>query len=198
MFDEKIIGKIVWTNFFLTICVLLLSVVMFSKLFIPEGTVAAAAPEGQPAAVHQAAQPTSDEKISNKYDNGMTLEKALKKGKPVAVLFYADWCGFCKRFSPTFAELAKDKDLKKKYTFAYVNSDAPESRALMQQYGVRGFPTLFLINPKTIDKAHVSNSLMFGEDAYNTMKEQFTKFIEEGSSAVTQPTPQPTEPAAHE
>ena len=32
----------------------------------------------------------------------------------VAVLFFADWCGFCKRFAPTFAELSKDRDLKKK------------------------------------------------------------------------------------
>ncbi|MDD3594227.1 MAG: protein disulfide isomerase family protein [Candidatus Gastranaerophilales bacterium] len=193
MFDEKIIGKIVWANLALTVAVLLLSVVMFSKLFIPEGTIAAAAPDRAAAPSHQAAQPANDEKISKKYDTRMTLEKALQKGKPVAVLFYADWCGFCKRFAPTFDELAKDKDLKKKYTFAYVNSDSPDSRALMQQYNVRGFPTLYLINPKTIDKAHVSNSLMFGADAFGTMKEQFEKFVEEGSSAVTQP-PAPQAP----
>ena len=61
----------------------------------------------------------------------------------------------------------------------------------MQQYKVTGFPTLYLVNPKTVDKAHVSNGLMFQGDAVNVMKEQFEKFLTEGSSGVTQPAPRP-------
>ena len=61
----------------------------------------------------------------------------------------------------------------------------------MQQYKITGFPTLYLVNPRTVDKAHVSNGLMFGADPVSTMKEQFEKFLTEGSSGVTQPAPRP-------
>ena len=140
---------------------------------------------------------TTKEAISKKFDNGMTLGKALKKDKPVAILFYADWCGFCKRFAPLYSTLSKDKELKKQFTFAYVNSEDEANRAYFQEYQIKGFPSLFLYNPKTGDKVQVPNSLMFQSDSENTLKQKFQAFLEEGASAITPPEPpKPAEPEA--
>ncbi len=196
MFDEKMLGKLVLANLVIAIAVLLMSVTIVIKGFAPSAPSAEG--EGQRIVAaqpsHEAPSAGDEEKISQKYaKKSISLEKAISKRKPVAVLFFADWCGFCKRFAPTYAELSKDKDLKKKYTFVYINSENPENRKYMQQYNVTGFPTLYLINPNTLDKAHVSNGLMFGADPVGTMKEQFEKFLEEGSSGVTQPEERPAD-----
>lgn len=124
--------------------------------------------------------------ISKKYDNGMTLEKALKKDKPMAVLFYADWCGFCKRFAPLYKELSKDSDLKKEFNFVYVNSEDKKNAAYFQEYQIKGFPTLYLVNQKG-EKVQLPNNLMFQENSKDILKEKFELFLEGGPTAIQPP-----------
>ena len=170
------------TNVVIAISVVLLTVAVLSggELSISNGGT-----QRQEAATAKKPAATKDA-ISKKYDNGMTLDKALKKGKPVAVLFYADWCGFCKRFSPLYAELSKDSELKSKFTFAYVNSEDAKNRAFFQEYQVKGFPTLYLVNEKG-EKAQVPNNLMFQENSKEILKEKFNAFLTDGPSAIQQP-----------
>jgi thiol:disulfide interchange protein DsbD len=95
------------------------------------------------------------------YDSGK-LARAKAEGKPVILDFYADWCIPChelerKTFShPDVMEALKDHvRLKVDLT----KFDSPESEALRQQFGIRGVPTVILLDR---DGAEVPGSRVVG------------------------------------
>ena len=61
---------------------------------------------------------------------------------PHFVMFFAPWCGHCKRLAPTWEELAEklNKDVNEKVTIAKV--DCTEAKALCNAQEVTGYPTL--------------------------------------------------------
>lgn len=116
--------------------------------------------------------------ISKKYDKGQSLAKAYKKQKPIVVFFYADWCGFCQRFAPTFHKVTKDRAIRKKFAVAYVNCDKPENADYMKQFDVEGFPTVFVINNDR-SKVKLENHTFFNDDSVEVIKNNMLKAIKE-------------------
>lgn len=110
-------------------------------------------------------------------DKGHKAELSELNGKIIAVYFSASWCPPCRAFSPLLVDLAGKlqqegkpfalvlvgRDQDKKKALAYMKShdmegylvppEAKENRALCERYGVRGIPTLVIVDSsaKTID-----------------------------------------------
>ena len=77
------------------------------------------------------------------YDGGLT--EAKKEKKPVFLLLYADWCGWCKK---TLTETIPDPRiarLKDRFVWARVNSD--KEHKYKKMFGKSGFPMMVLLNP---------------------------------------------------
>jgi thioredoxin-like negative regulator of GroEL len=53
-------------------------------------------------------------------------------------LFKAEWCGYCKGFKDTWAQLKKD--LSQKYIFTEIDADVNKKE--IQDWKISGFPTI--------------------------------------------------------
>jgi thioredoxin 1 len=61
----------------------------------------------------------------------------IRRDGPVLVMFYADWCGFCRRFLPKFEAFAKVAP------FPCVIADASdEDSALWETFSIKIVPTV--------------------------------------------------------
>ena len=92
------------------------------------------------------------------YHIGISYESALKSNKPMLILFYADWCGYCMRFMPKFSTLSKL--YSDKYNFVMLNVEGSKANMhLTKETGITGFPTVYIIDPKYNNKVLISNSV---------------------------------------
>ena len=65
-------------------------------------------------------------------------KEVTKSTKPIAVDFWAEWCGPCKMMGPVFEELSKE--LAAKGNFAKLDVDT--NQELSAKYGVMSIPTI--------------------------------------------------------
>lgn len=82
-------------------------------------------------------------KYKTKYLNLKSRSTIKQTGggpKPEIYLFKATWCGHCKQFAPIWDALQNDTDLKSKYVFKTIDSDA--DKQTIKDWKIEGFPTI--------------------------------------------------------
>lgn len=90
------------------------------------------------------------------YHFGVSYEKAMKNHKkPMIVLFYADWSGFCQRFMPIYEDLYNRK--KNIYNFVKINVEDPKYSDVVKKYNIEAFPTVYMVNTKTDEREQLKN-----------------------------------------
>ena len=73
-------------------------------------------------------------------------EVVFDESKTVFVKFYAPWCGFCKKMTPDYEELAKTFESDNRVIISRINvleNDVPK------EFGVTTFPALFVVKSTT-------------------------------------------------
>ncbi|ODM91354.1 Protein disulfide-isomerase A5 [Orchesella cincta] len=78
--------------------------------------------------------------------DNVALQKLLKKentsGKGILVMFYAPWCGYCKRMKPDYSSAATELISTDAGILAAIDVNKAENNVVRQKYNITGFPTL--------------------------------------------------------
>ena len=81
------------------------------------------------------------------------LAKLFKRSKSVLVMFYAPWCGFCKKMKPDYSAAATE--LKKTPggagVLAAANCELTENSAFRRIYNVTGYPTVLYFRDGSLE-----------------------------------------------
>ncbi len=67
--------------------------------------------------------------------------------KPVVIDFYADWCGPCRMYKPTFESVARLKH----YSADFYRVDIDEETDLCELFNIKAVPTTVMIVSKDLD-----------------------------------------------
>jgi len=110
--------------------------------------------------------------LPSDYNTGISWDAAQKINKPIAVNFYVDWCHYCKALAPVLYKVRQE--YSSKYSFVYINCDAPENQALVKKFNIDSYPSLFLVDNKKHKKLQLDNAIFQNS---NLLKKEFDKFL---------------------
>jgi thiol-disulfide isomerase/thioredoxin len=66
--------------------------------------------------------------------------EAFDNSQPMFIMYYAEWCGHCKRTKPEFSKLLESYNGPVKIQM--IDCEAPENAELVKSQNIKGFPTI--------------------------------------------------------
>jgi thiol-disulfide isomerase/thioredoxin len=111
--------------------------------------------------------------VPSDYKVGVPFETAMKGNKPVVALFYVDWCGYCMRFMPQFKTI--ESLYKSKYNFLMVNVEDESKIQFVKEFGIGGFPTVYIIDPKYDNRFLLSNTIYMDLPAFRKELDRYSR-----------------------
>ncbi len=111
-------------------------VMLFCVLLLP-----ACADSGAPAGA-----PTADIAwYDGSFDDALAQARATQRR--VVVDFWTTWCGYCKKLDrETFPDPAVVAEMEKLIPLS-IDAESPAGAPLAKRYGVKGFPTILVVDP---------------------------------------------------
>ena len=86
--------------------------------------------------------PSGTPSSKSKFNDSIKITSADAKNdsitKDTVLIFYAPWCGYCKRSMDEFKDAVSQGNGK----IMMINSDDPGSKELINKFNVSGFPTI--------------------------------------------------------
>ena len=80
---------------------------------------------------------------ANGYEQG--LEQAKVSGKPMIVMFYTDWCGYCRKLQKNVLDKPEVQKALSNFMKVRINPEkGDKENRLAEEHGVQGYPTVFL------------------------------------------------------
>lgn len=116
---------------------------------------------------------SQEPKKPSEYNIGEEYNKAMKSKKPVLVLFYADWCGYCVRFMPIYQEISEK--YAETFDFSKVNVEDKKYEKVVREIGITGFPTVFILDPKYDNKVLLSNAILGNKESLSKEMDRYVR-----------------------
>lgn len=105
--------------------------------------------------------------VSHK-EYGKKYSDVIYGEKPVIIKFNLKGCGACVKLAPIFDAIS-DKFADRA---EFVIADADTDYDLAREYGVRAYPTVFIVKPQSSTKAQIPYEVLFSNDS-------FSKYLED-------------------